>query len=393
MRSTSIPEQTKRSLSPGVIRAGWILLIAGVALAALGYLVDPIRSAFNNIILFLFVASLAGGAIFLVALEYIAGAVWSVPMRRINEFIAGLTPIVPLLALPLLLNLHELFHWTHEEVVQADSVLQGKQPYLNIPFFVTRFAVVFVIWYAFYWLFVRNSTKQDDTRDPKLTTYNIRLGAVFMPVFAISISVLAVDWGMSLEPHWFSTIYGVYYFSGTVLGAVAVATYAILKLHEGGYLPPLRRDHFYSLGALQFAFVNFWAYIAFSQFLLIWYANLPEETFWFINRWEGGWEYFSVFLIVVHFGVPYFFLLSQDSKMDPKRLKFMSLWILGAHLADLYWLVMPTHSKTFSLHWVDFVFPVVAIGLVIVALSLKVGKRNIVPVGDPKLQRGLDFRL
>lgn len=388
-----MPEQLKRPLPSGSTRTGWSILVAGLALAAVGYLVEPVRSAFDNVILFLFVASLAGGAIFLVALEYIAGAVWSVPMRRINEFLAGLTPLVPLLAIPLLLNLHDTFHWTHQDVVEADAVLQGKQPYLNIPFFVTRFVVIFAVWYAFYWLFVRNSTKQDSTKDPKLTTYNIRLGAVFMPIFAITVSVLAIDWGMSLEPHWFSTIYGVYYFSGTVLAAVAAATFVILKLHERGYLPTLRRDHLYSLGALQFAFVNFWAYIAFSQFLLIWYANIPEETVWFIDRWKGGWEYFSVLLIVVQFGVPYFLLLSQDSKMDPKRLKFMSVWILAAHLIDLYWLVMPTHTKTLDFAWVDFVYPLIAVGLVWVLLSFKIGRRNIVPIGDPKLQRGLDFRL
>ncbi len=393
MSSSAMPEQLKRPLPSGSTRTGWSILVAGLALAAVGYLVEPVRSAFDNVILFLFVASLAGGAIFLVALEYVAGAVWSVPMRRINEFLAGLTPLVPLLAIPLLLNLHDTFHWTHQDVVEADAVLQGKQPYLNIPFFVTRFVVIFAVWYAFYWLFVRNSTKQDSTKDPKLTTYNIRLGAVFMPIFAITVSVLAIDWGMSLEPHWFSTIYGVYYFSGTVLAAVAAATFVILKLHEGGYLPTLRRDHLYSLGALQFAFVNFWAYIAFSQFLLIWYANIPEETVWFIDRWKGGWEYFSVLLIVVQFGVPYFFLLSQDSKMDPKRLKFMSVWILAAHLIDLYWLVMPTHTKTLDFAWVDFVYPLIAVGLVWVLLSFKIGRRNIVPIGDPKLQRGLDFRL
>ena len=386
-------KEARKGMPARFTRLGWLLLAAGLALSAAAYSSDAVRSSFNNVVLFLFLASIAVGAIFLVALEYLAGAVWSVPMRRVNEMLAALVFVVPLAAVPMFFNLHDLFHWTHAEAVSADPVLSGKKPYLNVEFFAIRFGVIFLLWWVFAFFFRRNSSRQDETRDPALTRINIRLGALFMPVFAITVTFLAIDWAMSLEPHWFSTIFGVYYFSGTVLAAVAASTYIILKLHEAGRLPGLRRDHFYSLGALQFAFVNFWAYIAFSQFLLIWYADLPEENFWFMHRWESGWEYFSIFLIVVHFAVPYFMLLSQDSKMDPRRLKFMSLWIVAAHFVDLYWLVMPTHTKEFSLGWIELGFPLVAIGVIIVAVSFLLKRTNLVPVGDPKLQRGLDFRL
>lgn len=385
--------EVRKSLPESTVRLGWILLGAGLVVCVAGYLADPHRSAFANVILFLFLASIAGGSVFLVALEYIAGAVWSVPTRRVNEFLAGLTPLFPIVALPLLFNMHDLFHWTHTEAVADDPILAGKQPYLNVQFFVIRFLIVVAVWNLFYLLFTRNSRKQDATRDPKLTTINIRLAAAFLPLFAVTLTVVAVDWAMSLEPHWFSTIFGVYYFSGTALAAIAAATYVIIRFQEGGLLPALRRDHLYSLGALLFAFINFWAYIAFSQFLLIWYANLPEETFWFMSRWQSGWQYVSVLLIMVHFAVPYFGLLMQDAKMDPRRLKFMALWILFAHLLDLFWLVMPTHSPTVSLSWIDLGYPVVAVGLVIVLLASKVRRNNIVPIGDPKLERGLNFRL
>ncbi len=392
MSPTEIKE-VRKTMPTRITRLGWILLGVGLALSAAAYAVDGVRSSFNNVVLFMFMASLAGGAIFLLALEYLAGAVWSVPMRRVNEILAALVFIVPVLAAPLFVNMHDLFHWTHTEAVASDPILSGKQPYLNVGFFAVRFGAVFLLWWLFAYLFRRNSMKQDTTADPKLTTINIRLGAVFMPVFALTVTVLAVDWAMSLEPHWFSTIFGVYYFSGSVLAAVAAGTYIIVRLHEAGALPNLRRDHFYSLGALQFAFVNFWAYIAFSQFLLIWYADLPEETVWFIHRWENGWEYFSIALIIVHFAVPYFMLLSQDSKMDPRRLKFMSLWIVAAHFVDLFWLVMPTHSEHVTIGWIELAFPVVAVGLIIVAVAFMMKRTNLVPIGDPKLQRGLDFRL
>jgi hypothetical protein len=385
--------ELKTRLPGSVVHLGWVLLGAGIVVSAAGYMVDGPRSAFNNVILFMFLASLAGGSIFLVALEYIVGAVWSVPMRRVNEFFAGVTPLLPLVALPLFFSMHDLFHWMHTEAVSMDHLLTTKSPYLNMNFFVVRFLVVAAVWNLFYFLFVRNSTRQDVTRDPHLTTINIRLAAIFLPLFAVTLTVVAVDWAMSLEPHWFSTIFGVYYFSGTALAAVAAATYVIIRFQEKGLLPSLRRDHLYSLGALLFAFINFWAYIAFSQFLLIWYANLPEETYWFMARWKGGWQYVSVLLIVVHFLVPYFALLMQESKMDPRRLKLMAIWILAAHLLDLYWLVMPTHSPAVSFSWIDLGYPVVAVGLVIVLLAYKVRRNNLVPIGDPKLQRGLGFRL
>jgi hypothetical protein len=306
---------------------------------------------------------------------------------------AGLTPLLPLVALPLFFHLHDLFHWTHLEAVSRDQLLQGKSPYLNVSFFIIRFVIVVAVWTLFFLLFTRNSRKQDSTGDQKLTTWNIRLAALFLPLFAITITITAVDWAMSLEPHWFSTIIGVYYFSGTVLAGVAAVTLVVVYLSEAGILQGIRADHLYSLGALMFAFVNFWAYIAFSQFLLIWYANIPEETFWYMTRWKNGWEYVSVLLIVVHFAVPYFALLAQDAKMDPRRLKVLAIWILAAHILDLYWLVMPTFSGTVSVGWVDLGIPLVAAGLPIVVLAFFMKRIPLVPTGDPKLERALKFRL
>jgi hypothetical protein len=386
-------EPIRKELPPTVRNLGWGLLLIGVVVYVIGYLINPREAAFNNIIGFLFITSIAVGSIFLIALEYIAGAVWSVPMRRVNEFLGGLVLIAPIVALPMFFHLHDIFHWTDLGAVGTDELLKGKQPYLNLNFFIIRFIVVFALWNFFYWLFTRNSLKQDISKDQKFTTYNIRLAAVFLPVFAITLTITAVDWAMSLEPHWFSTILGVYYFSGTVLAAVATATYIIVKFHENGYLQNLQRDNFYSLGALLFAFINFWAYIAFSQFLLIWYANLPEETIWFMKRWQDGMQYVSVLLIIVHFAVPYFLLLPQEAKMNLKRLKFMAIWILFAHLLDLYWLVMPTYSIGVTIGWMEISFPVLILGLVILMLAFKMKRHNLIPVGDPKLERGIKFRL
>ncbi len=386
-------EGLKKELPAKLRQVGWGLLVVGIAAIALGYVIDPRRMAFDNAIGYLFFTSVAVGSVFLIALEYIAGAVWSTPMRRVNEFLGSLVLLLPLIALPLFFHLHDLFHWTHEEALAADKVLVAKSPYLNVSFFLIRFAVMYLLWSLFYVLFTRNSTKQDTTKDPRLTTINVRLAAFFLPVFAISLTLTAVDWAMSLEPHWASTIFGVYYFAGTVLASISAATVVIIYFHENGYLPKLQRDSFYSLGALLFAFINFWAYIAFSQFLLIWYANLPDETIWFITRWKNGWEVVSILLIIVHFVVPYVALLTQDSKMDLKRLKLVAIWILIAHLLDLYWLVMPSYSEKVSLSWTDLAFPVFIVGLAIVVMAYKMKRNNVIAIGDPKLERGLSFRL
>lgn len=387
----------KKDLPVKLNKIGLILLAVGVLLGIVAFITDSARASFNYLIAYTFLISIGVGSLFLVTLEYVAGAVWSVPFRRVTEYLAGLIPLLFVLVIPLLFNMHDIFHWTHKEVVAQDEILKGKSSYLNVAFFVIRAFVLIGIWTIFYVILKRNSVRQDSSGEQKLTTINIRLSAIFIVLFAITISITSFDWLMSLEPHWFSTIFGVYYFSGTVIAAFAGVTIIVVLLKQNGYFPAkITNDHLYSLGALMFVFVNFWAYIAFSQYLLIWYADLPEETIWFLQRWEGNWAAFSIFLIVIHFLVPYVLLLSQPAKMDPKRLKIAAVILLFAHLYDLFWIVMPgmpglETGYTFS--WIDLVFPIAVVGFVILAFNFYARKKNLIPIGDPKLKRGLDFHL
>jgi len=387
----------RKDLPSSISKIGMTLLVVGIILGVAAFFVDHSRAVYNYLIAFTFMISIGVGALFLIALEYIVGADWSVPMRRVVEFFAATIPLLALLVIPLLFNIGELFHWSHPEAVAEDEILNAKAPYLNVTFFIIRVFVLIGLWSLFYFFFIRNSKKQDTTKDQKLTTTNIRLSAIFIPVFAITLTIAAVDWLMSIEPHWFSTIIGVYFFAGTVIAALAAVTLATVLLKENGYLhPAMTNDHLYSLGALLFAFVNFWGYIAFSQYMLIWYADLPEETFWFMQKWEGSWAIFSIGLIIIKFLVPYIVLVSQPSKMDPKKLKFISVWLLFAHLYDLFWFVMPEMEELsggYSFSWIDLVFPIAAVGLIILVFNMKAKTENLIPVGDPKLQRGLDFHL
>lgn len=387
----------KKELPNSVQKIGLILLVIGIVLGILSFFLDKERALYNYLLAFSFVASIAIGALFLFALEYIAGADWSVPIRRVVEFFASFVILLIILALPLIFNLKELFEWAKPEVIQNDEILQGKSGYLNNTFFIIRLIIYCGIWSLFYFALSKNSKKQDRTKEQILTKRNIILSAVFIPLFAITTTVFSIDWLMSIEPHWFSTIFGVYFFAGSVVGALAAVTLTTVLLKENGYLhPSMINDHYFSLGALLFAFINFWAYIAFSQFMLIWYANLPEETFWFIARWKDGWAFVSLALIIVNFVVPYSLLLSQPSKMNPKRLKLASVWILFSHLLDLYWLIMPSlHSEKSGFFYfiLELAFPVAFIGGLILVFYYNSKKYNLVPIGDPKLQRGLDFRL
>jgi hypothetical protein len=386
----------KKDLNPSVQRTGLILLAIGVVFGIVNFIVDYQQAILSYLLIYVFLVSISVGALFLVALEYITGAEWSTPIRRVVEFFASLIPWLIVLVIPLLLNIRNIFEWAHPDVIANDKILQAKVAYLNPAFFTIRSVLCVFVWTLFYFLLTNNSRKQDETKDQKLTKRNTIISAIFIPVFAITITVTAIDWMMSLEPRWFSTIFGVYFFSGSVLAALSVTTIAVVLLREKNLLhPAMVDDHYFSLGALLFAFINFWAYIAFSQFLLIWYANLPEETGWFMVRGNGGWMIMSMILIVVHFVVPYTVLLSQPAKKDPRKLKFTAIWILAAHLLDCYWLVMPSVRAEAGIASLilQFAFPVAAVGLTIVVFANKAKKYNLVPIGDPKLQKGLNFRL
>lgn len=391
----------KKALPASVATLGWGLLGIGVAMVAAAFMVDPQRSKFDSIIMFMFMVSIGIMPMFMIAIEYLAGAVWSTPLRRIFEIFASAILFLPLFALPVLLNLHDLYHWTHLEVVANDPVLTSKAPYLNTTFFFIRFAVIMGLWILFYVLFTRNSAKQDTTNDQSYSHKNAKMAPLFVPIFGLSLTALSIDFLMSLEPHWFSTIFGVNYFAGSLVASLAVMTIAIVLLNENGYLHPgTVADHYYSLGFGMVAGNIFWMYTAFSQGMLIWYANLPEETTWYLNRWDNGWCYITLGQVFVHFVVPFLLLVQRKSKLNPKRMLFASGWIIFAHLFDLYWIVMPVYDQAVhhgtmgpTLSWTEFGFVSLMAGFLIVLFTMKAKNRNLVAIGDPKLQRGLDFRL
>jgi hypothetical protein len=380
-----------------------ILLVVGVVLSVSAYFMDPERAAFASLVAFMFSVSIGMGAMFLIAIEHSSGAIWSVPFRRVTEYLTNVLYIAPILALPVIISLfsHDsnIYHWAHLDEVAKDAVLSKKASYLNTSSFMMRFVVIWALNILFKFLLVGSSFKQDTTGEQKISKKNAFYSAIYVAIFAISVTVYSVDFMMSLEPHWFSTMFGVYFFSGTFSTVMAMLTLYVIYFNDNKMLiEGIRSDHYYSLGGWMFAFTAFWAYIAFSQFMLIWYANLPEETFWFMPRMAGAWGYVSIGLMFIKFIIPFGLLIQRESKSNPSRLKLAAYWIIGAHIYDLYWLIYPTYSGMEDganpiFGWQEIGFVVLVIGLIMATVKMGSKGKNHIPIGDPKLERGLNFHL
>jgi hypothetical protein len=398
----------------GLKKVALALVGLGLLVSILGFLDAEGRGrlAHGYLLAFVFVWSIVLGAVFFVALQHATGSIWSVVIRRIAEMFASPMWLVALLFVPILVVTlvpgdSPLLPWAqahdaaHEGAQGHDQALahalEVKAPYLNTTFFLVRTLVFFLVWGLAASFFVRRSLAQDDgTAGPAASAKMRSVSAPFIIVFAFTVTFASFDWLMSLEPQWFSTIFGVYVWSGMTVASLAAVTIGVVGLRAKGWLPAglVTQDHLYSLGALLFAFTCFWAYIAFSQYMLIWYANIPEETFWFADRFENGWFAVSLLLAFVRFVIPFFLLLSRRAKMDPRRLVQASVLVLFGQLVDLYWLIMPTaHGDSPKLGWQEVGPSLLLTGILVLALARFLGHRRLVAVGDPLFERSRNFHL
>lgn len=289
-------------------------------------------------------------------------------------------------------------HALHEaHALIEGEVMKKKSGYLSKNFFYGRAVFYFVIWA---WLAVRLfgfSAKQDTTKDPKLTVRAQAFAPAGTMLFALTLTFAGFDWVMALEPTWFSTIFGVYYFSTGVVSSLAVIILVTMALRTSGPLAgAVTPEHFHDLGKLMFGFLVFWAYIGFSQFMLIWYAALPEETTWYHNRWDfGPWAKVSMAILIGHFVVPFFWLISRNFKRNLGRLQIGAAILLVMHVVDIYWFVMPNYalrSNDFAFHWLDAACLLAVGGIYGAFVFHRMTKNYLVPVGDPRLERSLHFQ-
>lgn len=348
----------------------------------------------NFLVMFLFVLSIGAGSLFLVGLDYLVGANWSTPLKRITEILCFMIFPAFILGLVIYLGGMDSIYSSWVNMDKSDKILVGKEKYLDKNWFLIRFVMVYIFWGIFYFFFINNSKKQDESKDQKYTALSGKFAPIFMIGFSFAITIVAIDWIMTLSPKWFSTMFGVAYFGGAVTAALAAIVYATVKMKENGYLhPKMKNDTFYSLAGLLFGFNCFWAYVSFCQFMLIWYSNIPEETFWYIYRWDGAWLWYTLCMIVFHFVIPFFALISRSSKTNLARLKVMAVWLLVAHYVDLYWQVTPTFSNSPFIGAIEIGFLLISLGLLVVVFAVRAKNVNHVAIGDPRLEQGLGFRL
>jgi hypothetical protein len=360
--------------SPHLERFIRIGLIAGLILLALfvlsGLLLGFQQFFRSYLFAYLFILELTLGSLAVVMLHYLVGGDWGMVIRRPAEAGAKTIWLTGLLFIPLLFGLGYLFPWAQPEVVAADATLQFRQPYLNLPFFIIRAVIYFAVWLFLAWRLTKWAYRPDYYLDPEMRSSLQRRGAFGLILYSLAMSFASIDWIMALDPHWFSMIYPVLIIVSHLLTGLALAIGVTPFLANRTALGEfITRLNYRDLGAMLLSFVLVWAYIAFSQYIIIWGANIPHDVTWYLDR-TGPWTVLIMIVIIIQFVLPFMLLLSLWAKRNPTVLTFMAFAIIAMRILDYYWHVMPTFSPgRLSLHWMDFLAPLAFIGLWIAAFA------------------------
>ena len=376
---------------PGMRQFGMIAGVLGVVLAVAGFFMSGADRFFQAyLVAYTFWMGVVLGSLALLMVQHLSGGVWGIVLRRPFEAAVRTLPFMAVLFLPIAFGMHSLYEWTHAEAA-TDPVIQAKALYLNTPFFLARQAFYFIVWTTIGTLLTRWSAEHDRTGDPALIDKMSKLSGAGLLIYGLTLTFAMVDWTMSVNPHWFSTIWGMLYAGGQGLSAFAFGIIVLLMLAQSAPLNRvLTNHHFHDLGKLLFAFLMLWAYLSFSQFLIIWSANLPEEIPHYLIRWDNNWRYLSVFIIVGHFILPYALLLSRDLKRNMGKLRIIATWILCARVADYYWHIAPEfHHEGFSFSILDIALPLAIGGIFISLFVSNLTGRSLLPINDPDLDKAL----
>jgi hypothetical protein len=340
---------------------------------------------------YLFYLGLTLGCMALAMLQYLTGGAWGIVIRRIAEAATRTIPLLALLFVPVLIGIPRLYSWSHADVVKADRILQHSHIYLNVPFFLVRAAIYFLGWWIFAHFLNKWSHQQDSTGDDPRARRLQRLSGPGLMFYAMSVSFAAVDWSMSIEPHWFSTIYGLLFIAGQGLSALAfcIALLVILSEEGGPLAGVIGPAHLHDIGKLLFTFTMLWAYFSFSQFLIIWSGNLVDEIPWYVERLKGGWQWIGLLLVVFHFALPFALLLSRSLKRRTRTLVRIAALIIVMRFIDLFWLVAPDNRGVFRVDWMDFLAPLGIGGLWLAMFLFQLKKWPLLPVRDPHLAEAI----
>jgi hypothetical protein len=377
------PREALRRVQRAALGAGAV----GLVLSLVGAAAAPTQFLRSYLAAWIFVTGMSLGCIAILMINHVTGGAWGAIIRRILESGARTLPVLAALFLPLVLGAPRLYAWARPDAVAHDPALQHNHFYLNLPFFVLRAALYFLAWIVITRQLTRWSLEQDARLDPLPTDRLELLSRGGLVLMGLTMTFASIDWVMSLEPHWSSTIYGVLFMGGSVLSAFAFAIpVAVLLAREKPLDEVITASRLHDLGKLLLAFVMLWAYFSFSQFLIVWAGNLPREIPWYLARTRGGWKWIALALAVFHFALPFVVLLSRDVKRRGRRLATVALGLVIMRVVDVLWLVKPAFEPAgFSLHWLD-VATVMALGGLWLALVVRhLEEHPLVPLHDPSL--------
>ncbi len=377
------------------------ILIGVIGFAAALYN-DQSRAWHSFLTSFFYFTNLALGGMFFVAVNHAAKSGWNVTIRRFSEAMSSFIPVAAIGAIVLLFGAKSIYTWLNPELVAHDPTLLGKSSYLNMGFFAVRTVIFFAAWIVFQKLIIGNSLQQDRDGDEKHTVKNVALSVGFLLVFAISFSLFSVDTTMSLQPHWYSTMWGVYCFAGLFQSSLAaLVIFVIATMHKGVVRGYVNDEHLHDIGKYLKGFTVFYAYIGFSQFLLIWYANLPEETIFFLSRSTGGWMGVTLSLLIFKFIVPFMLLLPRAAKRTHGHLILVATLILVMQYVEDHWIIYPSlvngdfdkYGGRWIFGWQEIAPFLMFGGLFVWRITDFLSKQNVVPIRDPRIQEALNHHV
>ena len=365
--------------------------VAGALLCVAGFFASPFQFYRSYLWAYVFFVGVSAGSMAWLMLQYVTGGAWGVVIRRPCEAAARTLPLVALMFLPVLIGIPNLYEWSHANKVAADPILQHKHVYLNVPFFLARAVLYLGGWNLCSWYLNRWSAAED--RDGGAGPHR-KLAAISGPgliFWGFAVTFMAVDWVLSLDPHWFSTIFGLLFIAGQGLSSMAfLVALMVLLSRRRPMSEVLTPRHLHDLGKFLLALVMVWAYFSFSQFLIIWAGNLPHEIPWYLVRLRGGWQYVALALVLGHFALPFALLLSRDLKRNFKLLASIAVFILIMRFVDLYWLVAPDFLKgSFGISWMDFAAPIGIGGIWLAYFLRQLEQRPLMPLHEPHLEEAL----
>jgi hypothetical protein len=372
----------------GALMVGLFFSVVFVA----GLFIDRAQFFRAYLVGFIFWTGITVGSLALLMLQHLTGGAWGLIIRRVLEASTRTLPLILLLFVPVVVGLNQIYPWTNRaEMNQVPALREKAAHYLNPPFFIGRAIGYFAIWSLLAILLNWFSLQQDRTADSKLKKRVQMISGPGLGVLILTVTFAAIDWVMSLEPAWSSTIYGLIFVASWSLSALAFGILVMSWLSKREPMSAVvRTSHFHDWGNLLLALVMLWTYFAFSQYLIIWSANLPEETVWYVARKHGGWGVIALGIVILQFVFPFLTLLSRAAKKSPQKLALLAVLILAMRIVDVIWLIEPTYNREhFQLSWMDIVAPVAMGGLWLATFAWQLQKRSLVPINDPQLEQAL----